>query len=67
MVSNFGSKLKVPAKLCYYYNFLGFMARLCFLGCSQLIFMVAMVSPLNWDFLDYSRLVFMVAMVSPLN
>ena len=69
MVSNFCSKLKMLAELCCYHNLLnfGFMARLCPLGCLQLIFMVAMVSPLNWDFLDYSRLVFMIARFSPLN
>jgi hypothetical protein len=63
VVSNFCGKLKVLAELCCYHNFLGFtfMARLCSLDCSQLIVIVARISPLNWDFLDW------IAGVSPLN
>src|SRR5258708_10395844 len=50
------------AELCCHHNFLdfGFMTRLCSLDCSQLIFMVARVSPLNWDFLVCSELMIKV-------
>jgi hypothetical protein len=62
MVSNFCGKLKVLAELCCYHNLFCFIARLCSSGYLQLIFMVVIVSPLNWDFLGCPELIIKVSL-----